>query len=695
MGVHKPLVEKKTIGIIGCGLIADTHVEAIKNAIPDADICVCDSLQGKAELLRRKYNLKCAYTAIDQMLSEEKPYTVHILSPPQLHVDHALKCLEAGCHVLVEKPLAFDLGDVDNLYDVARRCNKTLCVDHSLFYQPSVLKMLEKLKADVEDQVLYVNCFYGIDTDGPEASLAPKGHWKQGLPGGPLIDTIIHPVTLAVEMTGKPVDMKVNFSGSIDNLKEVHISWEGEKAIASIIVSAQAQPFRRVTEITTKKKTFVVDHSTETLISLDSGFGPKALRKLLRNFGYGSQLILGTIGTVVQVMRGKLKGNPGARSLVEAFYRHLSDGSPLLVSDENVRNSVYALQKIIETLTKNSVGEFIEVKPEREGANHDQRHPIIKTLVTGASGFLGRQICDILSEKSRQVIAQVRRGVNADKIQSNHIEKIYEDFNYEPIDYDHIVDGAKEIIHCAHAAGAKTWEQFKKTNVDATVGLYEAAAKAGCEKFIFISSVAVYGVHQKGRITINEKTPTIMGKSKWDFYIRSKSLGEKVLLDRAKEGGPKLMIVRPGILYSLDGAKLARRSIPLGESRMVLVFGNGNNHQPFTRVDMLAETICRVLNFDKFPEGIYNLAGAPEETSAEFAYNRMKNLGIHCRFLTLPGFPLRCLGFMLEVMHTLTFRETMPKLTRYIIDSSTRDIYYDCSKAQKELGWNSKKAIEV
>jgi predicted dehydrogenase/nucleoside-diphosphate-sugar epimerase len=688
----------KTVGLIGCGLIADTHVEAIKEVLPDYKITVCDSQPGKANLLVKKYSLKNSYISIAEMLSVERPFCVHVLSPPQYHVEHVAQCLKAGCHVIVEKPIAFKVGDAIKLYDIAREYNRILCVDHSLLFQPSVKHMIEKMDSDVLDQVLYVNCFYGLDiADGTVSVFAPEGHWKRKLPGGAIIDSIIHPVTLAVELTGRPIELKVNFTGSFDNPREVQIFWRGETAMASITVSSQAQPFRRQTEVTTKKQTFIVDHSTETLISLGSGFGPKALRKLIKNFGHGSQLIIGTIGTIANVMTGKLKQNPGARGLIEAFYKHLISEGKLPVSELNVRNSVYALEKIIEALTPSTRQiESLGVQKITNNINNkDHCDSYTKTLVTGASGFLGGIISENLAKKGRRVIAQVRRGPNADKLQSPNINRIYDDFNYESVNYDLLVEGAKEIIHCAHASSAKTWEQFKKVNIDATTALYDAAVKAGCEKFIFLSSVAVYGVHQKGYISVDEETPSICGRSRWDFYIRSKTIAENLLREKAMNGGPKLIIIRPGILYSNEGMRLTRKSIPLKDSRLFIIFGKGKNRIPFTRVDILAKVICDVLEMDPFPVGIYNICGNPEEGSRNFIQNRMKKLGINCRFVSLPAFPFRITAGILEFLYLITFRKRPPLITRYIIDSSTRDMYYDCLKAERILGWNPREAIQI
>jgi 2-alkyl-3-oxoalkanoate reductase len=683
------------IGIVGCGLIADTHVEALKECLPGAEIFVCDPAVGKAELMKKQHELRGSFGTLEEMIQKEGLNAVHILSPPQYHVRQALQCLEAGCHVLVEKPLAFKADEIDELYERARKCGRDLCVDHSLLLQPSVSRMLDRIRAGDSGEVLHVNSFYGIDTGGA-SSLAPGGHWKHELPGGAIVDTIIHPVTLAVELAGRPLDLSAHVMCPEEEPGEAFISWKGQKATVSICVSAHAQPSRRVTEVTCTKETFIVDHSTETLVRLHAGFGPRGLSKLMRNLGYGSQLIKGTIGTVIDVARGRLKGNPGARALIRGFYGHLGGQGDLPVTEANVKDSTCALQMIVERMgnERRSPASVLSGHPAQEApVKRAEGLPKI-VLVTGASGFLGSKIVEVLGQKGVTVKAQVRRSVNADKLNMPNIAKIFEDFNYDPVVYGRLIEDVDAVVHSAHAAGATKWEQYKKTNVDASLALYDAAAKSNVSRFIFLSSVAVYGVSQKGYLKVDENTPTTLGMSKWDFYIKSKSLAEEALLERARRGGPKLLIIRPGILYGRDGMRLARRALPLKESKMLIGFGKGKNHTPFTRVDVLSEAICNVLAREPFPEGVYNLTGNPEEGTEKFIYNRMGRLGVKCRFLHLPAFLFRAFAGVLETAHSLAGSKSPPKITRYIIDSSTRDIYYDCSKAERDLGWSQKAAIE-
>jgi len=682
-------MREETIGIVGCGLIADTHVEAIREARPRAEIHVCDPLPGKAELLRAKYGLQGAYTSVAEMLEKARPFSAHILSPPHLHIDHARECIARGCHVLVEKPLTFDPAAVNDLYACAAARNCVVCVDHSLLFQPSVVRMLETIRATPGLRVLSVASFYGIEPEPPSPCAGYGSRWKDRIPGGAITDTMVHPMTLAAHLTGEPANLHANVVVGDRGVENARVSWNTGGATVSLGIALGAEPFRRVTEVTTNKMTFIIDHSTEVLVTLAAGFGPRALRKILKNFATSWQTFRGTLGTVWRTARGTLRQNPGARALIRAYYEHLGGGAPVPVSQADVRRTVDALAALTSEISGRTRPAVREAAPDAGGK------PERTTLVTGASGFLGREVCRELASRGARVIAQVRRGPNADRLPGGAVRPVFVDFHAVGFDCAGLIGEAREVVHCAHAAGAKTWEAFKRVNVDASVALYDAAARAGCERFVFISSVAVYGVHQKRAQRVTEETPVTMGRSEWDFYVRSKTLAEQELEKRARQGGPKLLIIRPGLLYGPDGSRLTRKSIPMNGYRLLITFGGGRNHLPFTRVDVLANAIGRVLEHDPFPEGVYNMTGDPDENVRDFIARRMGQLGIRCRFRAIPVAPLRAAAALLALANRLALRKTPPKITRYVIDSATRDLRYDSSRAARDLAWNPEEAIAL
>ncbi len=683
------------IGILGCGMISDVHIEGILSAVPNAEVVVCDPLPGKAEMLRAKYKLKKSYLSYEEMLSAEKPFAVHICTPPQYHIAHALACLKAGCHVLVEKPFALDVGEIEKVYDAARDAGKVLCVNHSILFQPCVAHALSAISQWPDASTLNFTSFFGIDIAAMNPADMPADHWKRNLPGGTTVDTVIHPITLAVTLTGKPANVNVAFIGSPWQPDELQVTWKGETGFASITASTRGEPFRRMSEITTNRGTVVVDHSTEVCIPLGTGVGPKGVRKIQRNLTYGMGLVTGTFESAWKVARKQLKENPGVRHHVAKFYEHLLLGAPATVSRENVLNATTVLAAIAKELTKESAQGAARPAPSTPHSKAEEPNRTRRILITGASGLLGNALCEALSQSDRQVIAQVRRSKNAEMLSGGNVKKVFADFNSPQVNYEALVEGVDEIVHTAHSAGAKTWEQFKSVNVDASVALYKAAKAAGCKRFVYLSSVAVYGVHRKRSVTVNEETPAILGHSHYDFYVRSKTTAERSLMELARQGGPELLIIRPGLLYGKNGKRLLKKAILLKDTRLCIIFGNGSNHLPFTRVESVARAICRALDSNPFPTGIYQLTGRSEEPQREFVGNGMKKYGVNCSFVTIPALPLYAAATVLESVNTILLKKKPPAISRYILDSMTRNYVYDCSKAARDLNWDADEASAV
>lgn len=680
------------IGVVGCGQIAETHIEAIRAARPDAAIVVCDAAPGKAELLRRSHQLLAAYSSIKAMLAAVRPLAVHILTPPQYHVANALECLAAGCHVLVEKPLCLAPEEAERLYQAADACGRVVCVDHSLLYQPSVRRMLAQLGSDPAGQVTQVCSYYSLDADGPGAGVADMPEWKRRLAGGALMDTLVHPVTLAVELTGRPERIHVNRVRRTGHVEELAVSWEGANALVSLTVSLGGRPFRRVTEVVSVQGTFTIDHSTEVLVHSGLGIGPKAAKKLARNLGYAWQLLRGTAATVWQVARGRIKQNPGARALVEAFYRQLETAGADPVSRQNVRWSVEVLAAVVAVLDAD--------QPPRPAmpARTEVEAPREKVLVTGASGFLGRAVCrELIEAGGRQVVALARRGPNADRLPASpRLDLRFVDLDgMAPSDYRELLQGVTAVVHCAHASRARTWDDYRRRNVDVSVALYEAAAAAGCQRFIHLSSVSVYGVKNVRPNLLAEDAETRAGKGGWDFYSRSKADADVELQRRALAGGPALLILRPGILYAASGERLIGRSIPWGASRLVIELGAGRNRLPYTRVDVLAATIRRLLDRPELPTGCFNVTGRMNEPYAQFKQQRLEALGIAHRVVRVPGWPLRLGALMLEGLWTLARRPVPPPLNCYIVDAASRDLVYDSSAARRAFDWDPDAAVAI
>ena len=135
--------------LIGAGYIADWHAEALKMTPGVALTAVCDLSQGAAEALASAHGAQ-AFTDLDEMLAAHICDAVHILTPPDSHAALAKKCLNAGVHCLVEKPVALSAAETQDIRDVAEKARKLFVAGHNFMGLPSY----ERLKADLTSGAL-------------------------------------------------------------------------------------------------------------------------------------------------------------------------------------------------------------------------------------------------------------------------------------------------------------------------------------------------------------------------------------------------------------------------------------------------------------------------------------------------------------------------------------------------------------
>lgn len=112
-------MKKINFAIVGCGRIAQRHAEHIVN---NGQLkAVCDIDMEKAKILSEKYGA-VAYQYIDDLLAEAQDVdVVSICSPNGLHAEHSIKALNAGFHVLCEKPMAISVYDCGEMIKAAEK----------------------------------------------------------------------------------------------------------------------------------------------------------------------------------------------------------------------------------------------------------------------------------------------------------------------------------------------------------------------------------------------------------------------------------------------------------------------------------------------------------------------------------------------------------------------------------------------
>lgn len=210
--------------LIGCGRISPNHVMAAKNN--KLEICaLCDIVKENAEDKIVKFELSSSisiYTDYQKMLIKEKPELVAIATESGKHAQIALDCINAGCNVIIEKPIALSLEDADKIIALADEKHVKVCANHQNRFNKSIQKIRDAVEKDRFGRMFYGTAHIRWCRDYEYYGRAKwRGTWEQD--GGALMNQCIHNIDLLRWMMGDQIDEVV---GMTDRLNHDYIDAE-------------------------------------------------------------------------------------------------------------------------------------------------------------------------------------------------------------------------------------------------------------------------------------------------------------------------------------------------------------------------------------------------------------------------------------------------------------------------------------
>ena len=294
---------------------------------------LCDLSAVMAEATAEQYHVPRWFTDHRQMLGELNPDVVHITTPPGSHVPLAIDALEAGAHVLVEKPIALNPEDLERLKSIAERRKLLVLEDHNYLFNSSVQRILSLIASNEFGQVLHTDVMFCVDILGPGSRHADPNapHPFSSLPGGAIADFVTHLAYLAYAFVGEHRSVRTIWRkrGEVDALPwdEFRALVDAEHGTAALGFSAHSRPdvfWLRVhgTKMRATASLF------EPLLAIERPRGgPRALTPLLNGMSvacaYGRSGLSG--------LWRKLAGRPityeGLWRLLQRFYESLEAGS--------------------------------------------------------------------------------------------------------------------------------------------------------------------------------------------------------------------------------------------------------------------------------------------------------------------------------------------------------------------------------
>jgi len=320
------------IGIVGCGKIADGHVEEVAKISGANVVAVCDRELLMAERIAVRQGIDSHYDDFTQMLSNERLDVVHITTPPQSHLPLAREALESGCHVYVEKPFAMNVEDAQHIIECARSANRIVTIGHSFEFDPLSVRARDLIDSGAIGDVVHVESYLGYNIAGPFGAvlMAEPSHWVHDLPGKLFQNNINHVLHKVLEHVHdeKPVVRAIarrrsqtHFADVRDQLmEELRVIVAGKRTTGYATFSSNVSPVRHYSRIFGTRSTITLDYGLRTLVFDRAETLPSAIGRLLPPFAQSREHSREGFRNILRFARADFHFFAGMRALFERLY---------------------------------------------------------------------------------------------------------------------------------------------------------------------------------------------------------------------------------------------------------------------------------------------------------------------------------------------------------------------------------------
>ncbi|MGX9355704.1 NAD-dependent epimerase/dehydratase family protein [Roseobacteraceae bacterium S113] len=671
------------VAIIGAGYIATWHADAIR-ATPGASLtAVCDVSATAAEGFAAGYGLR-AFTSVEDLIASNSVDAVHITTPPHLHADLAVQCLEAGLHVLVEKPVAESAADTARIAEAARASGATFAAGHNFLGLPSYLRLKEMVEQGQLGRIASAEVHWHL----PLAPLrsGPYGLWLLREPKNLLLELGPHLVAFAQDLFG-PVEMR-----ALETAHPVELPGMGTRPQVFRILARAGDA-----EITFNISLVEVADDRSVVVRGSSG---------LARLDYANDVLTTRVDNTSDIV-----ANPARAQLAQAW-SHLREGgrnlatqvaslnkkSPYALSFRGTFGAFYgaiskghALDPRFDASAALGVMESLEqaiaLMPEAPAPKlpAKTRAPKPKAVVIGGTGFIGRHLTRGLVARGIdvRVLSRGRHGPFADL--PNEVETCGVSL-YDRAALAEAFAGVDVVYNLAKSMD-DTWEAALKNDVGVTETIAEACLDAGVSRLVYTGTIASYDMSEPtGRIT--EATGFAEDMSDRNMYARSKAECERRLMQMHETRGLPVTIARPGIVIG-PGGPLQHWGIGRWHGAGALrLWGNGLNTLPFVLIDDVVDGLIRMGEHDAALGESFNLVGDRMLSGRAYFDAVHQTLGAK---LTVTSGNLRMMWVMDAVKYVLK-RYALGR--RGAVRASYRDwasrahlTPFDNAKPKEMLGW--------
>ena len=348
------------IAIVGCGKIADDHAEQIQRIEGCEIVAVCDRELLMARQLYQRFPIKRYFDNLNELLVQAKPDVAHITTPPQSHFSIAKTCLEAGCHVYVEKPFTVYEHEARELLAIANAAGLKVTAGHDDQFRHSARLMRELIQAGyLGGAPVHMESYfcYELGRGGfAGALLNDKNYWVRKLPGGLLHNIISHGVARIAEHIASetPAVMAQGFispflrsTGETELIDELRVIISEEKGTTAYFTfSSQMRPALHQFRVYGLQNGLVLDQDQETIVKLRGQRYVSYVEKFIPPVSLAKQDISNAITNVRRFLKRDFHMKSGMKYLIESFYQSIVRDTPVPIPYREIILTAHIMDRI-------------------------------------------------------------------------------------------------------------------------------------------------------------------------------------------------------------------------------------------------------------------------------------------------------------------------------------------------------------
>ena len=190
----------RRICLVGAGNIARIHAEVLGKLPGISVVAVADPRRGAAEALARLLPGARPVGSAEEALAAGGVDAVHVLTPPDTHAAIAVPLLEAGCDVLLEKPMAASREECERLAEAATRSGAALGINQNFLFHPAFLALRHAVANGQRGRLRFVDCVYSMPLR--QLAAGQLGHWMFAAPANILLEQAVHPLSHIAALLG-------------------------------------------------------------------------------------------------------------------------------------------------------------------------------------------------------------------------------------------------------------------------------------------------------------------------------------------------------------------------------------------------------------------------------------------------------------------------------------------------------------